>query len=71
MELLNKNTVFKKILKNKIFSRNHHQLENALKTHRLLPYNFIIQRVPPKLKFENTKKKKVKVWKIQIILQIY
>ena len=60
MELLNKNTVFKKILKNKIFSRNHHQLENALKTHRLLPYNFIIQRVPPKLKFENTKKKKSK-----------
>ena len=48
MELLNKNTVFKKILKNKIFSRNHHQLENALKTHRLLPYNFIIQRVPQK-----------------------
>lgn len=58
MELFKKKPSIHKLLKNKIFFNDYHQLKYALKTTRLIPYDFMIQRIQPKLKIENTKKQK-------------
>ena len=46
------------LLKNNFFSRNYHMLESALKTYRLFPKNFMIQRVQCKVPCINSSRKR-------------
>ena len=49
---------FKKILRNKIFSRNYSKLDKALKPIRLIPNNFMFQKMQEKVNFTHLHKRK-------------
>ncbi len=70
MRILSNPINFKKILRNKIFSRNYSKLDNALKPCKLIPNNFMFQRMKQKVNSTHLHKRKVKSITENPILQL-
>ena len=53
-----KNVFSVSLLKKNFFSRNYHILKSALKTYRVFPKNYLLQRVQSKIPYINTSRKR-------------